>query len=135
MKDIAQVSKWTGIPMAKMLEGEIVRSYGGTLASRVVGETRTGCCSECDSPSRLASGARSTRRLVYLSRAHRCREDRAGKGGGTLFGNESDSAAGHVGVYEKHSVPPIGAPPGYVGYERRIPHRGSQAATLLRHSV
>ena len=86
-EDIAQiVSKWTGIPMAKMLEGEIgklVHMEERLRSSRGRAGTCTSCRGECDSPqSGRTSGARTTCGLIHLSRANGSWQDRVGKGVG-----------------------------------------------------
>ncbi len=80
-EDIARiVSKWTGIPVSKMLEGEVKKlvTMEDRLRQRVVGQdagSRTR--GECDPPlPRRTQRSQAPHRLVHLPRPHRSRQNR-----------------------------------------------------------
>ena len=74
-EDIARiVSKWTGIPVSRMLEGEVKKlvEMEQRLRERVVGQDAALTdCGECDSPftRRLERSATAYRQL-HFSRSH-----------------------------------------------------------------
>ena len=99
------VSKWTGIPVSRMLEGErdkLLRMEE-VLGKRVVGPGRGGQGGGgCHSP--LARGAvrsEPPQRLVHVSRADRRRQDGAlqGFGGIHVRHRRGDGAHRHVGIH------------------------------------
>jgi ATP-dependent Clp protease ATP-binding subunit ClpB len=118
------VSRWTGIPVDKMLEGEREKllKMEDELGKRVIGQE--GCGEgrlEGRAPRRAGpAGSEPADRLVPVPRPHRRRQDRADQGA-RRFLFDDDSAMVRIDMsefMEKHSVARlIGAPPGYVGYE------------------
>jgi ATP-dependent Clp protease ATP-binding subunit ClpB len=107
-EDIAQiVSRWTGIPVSRLVEGEIEKlvRMEERLTKRVVGQ---------DDAVRLVSNA--------VRRAKSGLKDPRRPIGSFLFmgptGVGKTELARALAYMEKHSVARmIGAPPGYVGYE------------------
>ncbi len=104
-EDVAKiVSKWTGIPVSKMLEGEVKKlvTMEERLEQRVVGQDDAVTARfECDSP--LARGperSAAADRLVHLPRPDRRRQDRAGAcaGGVPVRRRARDDSHRHVGV-------------------------------------
>jgi ATP-dependent Clp protease ATP-binding subunit ClpB len=124
-EDVARVvSKWTGIPVSKMLEGEVQKlvSMEDRLRLRVVGQD--------DALKHVANAVRRSR--AGLSDPHRPigsflflgptgvgKTELARALAGFLFDDERAMLRIDMSEYmEKHSVARlIGAPPGYVGYE------------------
>jgi len=124
-EDVARVvSKWTGIPVSKMLEGEVQKlvSMEGRLRLRVVGQD--------DALKHVANAVRRSR--AGLSDPHRPigsflflgptgvgKTELARALAEFLFDDERAMLRIDMSEYmEKHSVARlIGAPPGYVGYE------------------
>ena len=124
-EDIARiVSKWTGIPVSKMLEGEVKKlvTMEDRLRQRVVGQD--------EALERVANAIRRSRAglsdpkrpigsFIFLGPDRR-RQNRTGaRPGEFLFDDERALLRIDMSEYmEKHSVARlIGAPPGYVGYE------------------
>ncbi len=123
---IAQVvSRWTGVPVDKMLEGErdkLLRMEEN-LRQRVVGQEEAligGGRLRPPRPRRPA-GPQPADRLVPVPRPHRRRQDRAVQGAGGSSCSTTKQAIVRIDMseyMEKHAVARlIGAPPGYVGYE------------------
>ena len=88
-EDIAAVvSKWTGIPVEKMLEGEQSRlgQMEERLHQRVVGQDEAVERRRQRRPpgARRAAGPQPAHRLVHLPGADRRRQDRAGAGAGRV---------------------------------------------------
>ena len=124
-EDVARVvSKWTGIPVSKMLEGEVTKlvTMEDRLRLRVVGQD--------DALKHVANAVRRSR--AGLSDPHRPigsflflgptgvgKTELARALAGFLFDDERAMQRIDMSEYmEKHSVARlIGAPPGYVGYE------------------
>ena len=86
-EDIAKiVSKWTGIPVSKMLEGEVKKlvQMEERLRERVVGQDAAlTCCGECDSA--FACGIERSEAadwVVYFSWAYGRGQDGDGAGAG-----------------------------------------------------
>ncbi len=125
-EDIAQVvSKWTGIPVAKMLEGEVDRlvQMEERLGRRIIGQEKAlGSVSKRDSqePCRSA-GSGPTHRILHFSGVLRewAKTELARALAEFLFDNQKAMVRLDMSEFmEKHSVARlIGAPPGYVGYE------------------
>ncbi len=126
-EDIAKlVSKWTGIPVGRLLEGEAQKlvTMESRLRQRVVRPGQgSGARREFHSTqSRGPLRSESADRLVYFPWPNRAWEETelaralAGK---FLFDDERSIIRLDMSEYmEKHSVARmIGAPPGYVGYE------------------
>src|SRR5437870_2023818 len=108
----ATVAKWTGIPVSRLLEGEIQKlvNMEERLARRVVGQDEA--LRAVANAVRSSIGARrpqSAHRLVPLPRAHRSREDRAGARARRvpLRRRARDDPDRHVRVHGKaHGGPP-----------------------------
>ncbi len=105
-EDVAEVvSKWTGIPVSKMMEGDAERlvRMETSLARRVVGQDealRVGVRHHPAGPGRPAGGLPAAG-LVHLPRSDRRRQDRAGPGPGRFpvrFG-EGHGPSGHVRIH------------------------------------
>lgn len=124
-EDIARiVSKWTGIPVAKMLEGEIGKlvHMEERLRGRVVGQERAlAAVSNAIRRSRagLQEHARPVGSFIFLGPTGVGKTELARALADFLFDNEKAMVRLDMSEYmEKHSVARlIGAPPGYVGYE------------------
>ena len=99
------VSKWTGIPVSRMLEGErdkLLRMEE-VLGKRVVGQAGGGQSGgRCDSPlTRRIVRSESPQRLVHVSRADRRRQNGALQGAGRIHvrHRRCHGAHRHVGVH------------------------------------
>ncbi|HEV8325825.1 MAG TPA: AAA family ATPase, partial [Myxococcota bacterium] len=124
-EDVALVvSRWTGIPVAKMLEGEahkLLRMEEG-LASRVVGQ-EDALRAVANAVRRARAGLGDTARpigsFVFLGPTGVGKTELAKALAEFLFDDESHMVRLDMSEYmEKHSVSRlIGAPPGYVGYD------------------
>ena len=105
-EEIAEVvSKWTGIPVSKMLEGErdkLLRMEEA-LQQRVVGQERGGHGGvRCHPPfARRAVRSEPAQWLVPVPGSDRCRQDRADQGAGRVpvRYRRGDGAHRHVGVH------------------------------------
>ncbi|HEV2963413.1 MAG TPA: ATP-dependent chaperone ClpB [Candidatus Angelobacter sp.] len=134
-EDIAKiVSKWTGIPVAKMLEGEVKKlvRMEERLRQRVVGQ---------DVPlNRVANAIRRSRAglsdpnkpigsFIFLGPTGVGKTELARALAEFLFDDEHAMVRIDMSEYmEKHSVARlIGAPPGYVGYDE-----GGQLTEAIR---
>jgi ATP-dependent Clp protease ATP-binding subunit ClpB len=125
-QDIAAVvSKWTGIPVDKMLEGEQERllHLEDRLHARVVGQD--------DAVEAIANAVRRSRSglqdpnrpigsFIFLGPTGVGKTELARALAGFLFDDESHMVRIDMSEYmEKHAVSRlIGAPPGYVGYDQ-----------------
>ncbi len=124
-EDIAEVvAKWTGIPVAKMLESERARltKLEEELGRRVIGqETALRAVSNAVRRSRagLADPNRPTGSFIFLGPTGVGKTETARALAEFLFDDERALIRLDMSEYmEKHSVARmIGAPPGYVGYE------------------
>ena len=103
---VAQVvSRWTGVPVDKMLEGEREKllKMEEEIARRVVGQTRGGDGRLDGGPTRprRPAGPEPADRLVHVPRPHRRRQDRADQGARLLpvRRRERDGAHRHVGIH------------------------------------
>jgi len=124
-EEIAEVvSKWTGIPVAKMLEGEREKllTMEANLARRVVGQTEAiKAVSDAIRRARagLADPNRPSGSFLFLGPTGVGKTELCKALAGFLF--DTDEAMVRIDMsefMEKHSVARlIGAPPGYVGYE------------------
>jgi ATP-dependent Clp protease ATP-binding subunit ClpB len=124
-EDIARiVSKWTGIPVSKMLEGEVKKliSMEDRLRNRVVGQDAA--------LERVANAIRRSRAglsdpkrpigsFIFLGPTGVGKTELARALAEFLFDDEKSLIRIDMSEYmEKHAVSRlIGAPPGYVGYE------------------
>jgi ATP-dependent Clp protease ATP-binding subunit ClpB len=124
-EDIAEVvAKWTGIPVAKMLESDRERltRLEEELSRRVVGQqAAVQAVSDAVRRSRagLADPNRPTGSFIFLGPTGVGKTETARALAEFLFDDERAIVRLDMSEYmEKHSVARmIGAPPGYVGYE------------------
>jgi ATP-dependent Clp protease ATP-binding subunit ClpB len=125
-EDIAQVvSSWTGIPLSKMLSGELQKylDLEKVLEQRVVGQ-ETAVKAVADAIRRNKAGLSDTGRplgsFLFLGPTGVGKTELAKTLAEFLFNEEKALTRIDMSEYgEKHSVSRlIGAPPGYVGYEQ-----------------
>ncbi|MCM8806833.1 MAG: ATP-dependent chaperone ClpB [Candidatus Omnitrophica bacterium] len=124
-EDIAEiVSKWTGIPISKMLEGEVEKliHMEERLSKRVVGqEEAIRAISNAIRRSRagLSDPNRPIGSFIFLGPTGVGKTELAKALAEFLFNDENALVRIDMSEYmEKHAVSRlIGAPPGYVGYE------------------
>ncbi len=124
-EEIAEVvSKWTGIPVAKMLEGEREKllAMESNLARRVVGQTEAiKAVSDAIRRARagLADPNRPSGSFLFLGPTGVGKTETCKALAEFLFDTEEAMVRIDMSEFmEKHSVARlIGAPPGYVGYE------------------
>ncbi len=123
--DIAGVvSKWTGIPVDKMLEGEQERlvHLDDRLHERVVGQNEA-VTAIANAVRRSRAGLQDPNRpigsFIFLGPTGVGKTELARALAGYLFDDESHMVRIDMSEYmEKHAVSRlIGAPPGYVGYD------------------
>ena len=124
-EDIAQVvSKWTGIPVSKMLEGEVEKllTMEDRISKRVIGQ-REAIVAVSDAVRRARSGLQDPNRpigsFIFLGPTGVGKTETARALAEFLFDDEQAMVRIDMSEYqERHSVARlIGAPPGYVGYE------------------
>ncbi|WP_287409711.1 ATP-dependent chaperone ClpB [Oceanithermus sp.] len=124
-EDIAEVvSRWTGIPVAKLLEGEREKllRLEDELHRRVVGQDEA-IRSVADAIRRARAGLKDPNRpigsFMFLGPTGVGKTELAKTLAETLFDTEEAMIRIDMTEYmEKHSVARlIGAPPGYIGYE------------------
>ncbi|MDR1399902.1 MAG: ATP-dependent chaperone ClpB [Treponema sp.] len=124
--DIAQVvSAWTGIPVSKMLSGELQKylDLEKVLTRRVVGQERA-VSAVADAIRRnkagLSDASRPLGSFLFLGPTGVGKTELAKTLADFLFNDEKALTRIDMSEYgEKHSVSRlIGAPPGYVGYEQ-----------------
>ncbi len=124
-EDIAQVvSKWTGIPVAKMLEGEVDRllRMEEILGRRVIGQDaaiRAVAATVRRSRAGIQEAGRPIGSFIFLGPTGVGKTELARALAEFLFDDEKAMVRLDMSEYmEKHTVSRlIGAPPGYVGYE------------------
>jgi len=124
-QDIAQIiSKWTKIPISKLLEGETEKliHMEDKLKQRVVGQDEAiDKISSCIRRSRtgLSDPNRPLGSFIFVGPTGVGKTELAKSLAGFLFDDESAMIRIDMSEYmEKHSVSRlIGAPPGYVGYD------------------
>jgi len=134
-EDVAEiVSKWTGIPVAKMMEGERERltKLENELAQRVIGqEEAVGAVANAVRRSRagLQDPNRPIGSFIFLGPTGVGKTETARALAEFLFDNEHAMVRIDMSEYmEKHAVARlIGAPPGYVGFEE-----GGQLTEAIR---
>jgi ATP-dependent Clp protease ATP-binding subunit ClpB len=124
-EDIADVvSRWTGIPVAKMLEGDVARliKMEDNLRQRVVGQDQA-LRVVADTIRRARAGIQDASRplgsFIFLGPTGVGKTELARALAEFLFDDERAMVRLDMSEYmEKHTVSRlIGAPPGYVGYE------------------
>lgn len=124
-EDIAQViSKWSGIPIAKMLdsEKEKILNIEKLLAKRVIGQDKA-VLAVSNAIRRSRAGLQDPNRplgsFIFVGPTGVGKTELAKSVAEFLFDNENAMLRLDMSEYmEKHSVARlIGAPPGYVGYE------------------
>lgn len=124
-EDIAQVvSKWTGVPVSRLLEGELQKllHLEDRLAERVVGQSvalRLLADAIRRSRSGIADPARPIGSFLFLGPTGVGKTETARALAELLFNDENAMVRIDMSEYgERHSVSRlIGAPPGYVGYD------------------
>ena len=124
-EDIAEVvSKWTGVPVSRMLESEKQRltHLDEQLAKRVIGQADA-VRAVADAVRRSRAGLQDPNRpigsFIFLGPTGVGKTETARALAEFLFDNEEAMVRIDMSEYmEKHSVARlIGAPPGYIGYE------------------
>jgi ATP-dependent Clp protease ATP-binding subunit ClpB len=124
-EDIAEVvAKWTGIPVSKMLEGEVQKlvHMEDRLRERVLGQDAA-LSAVSNAIRRARAGLQDARRpmgsFIFLGPTGVGKTELARVLAEFLFDDERAMVRIDMSEYmEKHSVARlIGAPPGYVGYE------------------
>lgn len=124
-EDIAEVvSKWTGVPVSRMLEGEVQKllKMEGLLTERVVGQERA-VQAVSDAIRRARAGVSDPNRpmgsFIFLGPTGVGKTELARALAHFLFNDERAMLRFDMSEYmEKHTVSRlVGAPPGYVGYE------------------
>jgi ATP-dependent Clp protease ATP-binding subunit ClpB len=124
-EDIAKVvSRWTGIPVEKMLEGEIekLKHMEGRLGLRVIGQDHA-LKIVSDAVRRARAGLKDPDRpigsFIFMGPTGVGKTELGRALAEFLFDDEHAMVRIDMSEYmEKHSVSRlIGAPPGYVGYE------------------
>ncbi len=124
-EDIAEVvAKWTGIPVSKMLEGDLEKllNMEGRIAQRVIGQSEA-IRAVADAVRRARSGLQDPNRpigsFIFLGPTGVGKTELARALAEFLFDDEQAMVRVDMSEYmERHSVSRlIGAPPGYVGYE------------------
>ncbi|MDE2636545.1 MAG: ATP-dependent chaperone ClpB [Chloroflexota bacterium] len=120
----AIVSRWTGIPLARMLEGEIEKllQMEARLQERVVGQddaVRAVSAAVRRSRAGLQDPKRPVGTFLFLGPTGVGKTEMARSLAQFLFDDEGAMVRIDMSEYgEKHSIARlIGAPPGYVGYE------------------
>lgn len=135
-EDIAEViSKWTGIPVARMLESEREKlmRLEDELHRRVVGQDEA-IAAVADAVRRSRAGLQDEKKpvgsFIFLGTTGVGKTELARALAEFLFNNENLMTRIDMSEYqERHSVSRlIGAPPGYIGYEE-----GGQLTETVRH--
>ena len=124
-EDVAHVvAKWTGIPVSKMLEGEMQKlvTMEGRLARRVIGQDEA-LTAVANAVRRARAGLQDPHRpvgsFIFLGPTGVGKTETARALAEFLFDDERAMIRLDMSEYmEKHAVARmIGAPPGYIGYE------------------
>jgi len=134
-EDIADVvSKWTGVPVSKLLQGEMQKllTMEDFLEHRVVGQTealRAVSDAVRRSRSGLADPNRPVGSFLFLGPTGVGKTETARALAEFLFNDEKAMIRIDMSEYgERHSIARlIGAPPGYIGYEE-----GGQLTEVVR---
>jgi ATP-dependent Clp protease ATP-binding subunit ClpB len=135
-EDIAAiVSKWTGIPVSRMLESEKEKllRLEEELHKRVVGQDEA-IIAVADAVRRSRAGLQDQKRpvgsFIFIGTTGVGKTELARALAGFLFNDENLMTRIDMSEYqERHSVSRlIGAPPGYVGYDE-----GGQLTEAVRH--
>lgn len=125
VEEIAEVvSKWTGIPVSKMVESEVSKllRLEDELGKRVVGQEEA-ISAISDAVRRSRAGLQDARRpigsFIFLGTTGVGKTELAKALAEFLFNDENAMTRIDMSEYqEKHSVSRlVGAPPGYVGYD------------------
>src|SRR5437660_1977710 len=134
-EDVAEiVSRWTGIPVAKMMEGERERltKLETELARRVIGQDEA-VSAVANAVRRSRAGLQDPNRpigsFIFLGPTGVGKTETARALAEFLFDNEQAMVRIDMSEYmEKHAVARlIGAPPGYIGFEE-----GGQLTEAIR---
>jgi ATP-dependent Clp protease ATP-binding subunit ClpB len=134
-EDVAQVvAKWTGIPVSKMLEGEMQKlvTMEERLSKRVIGQEEA-LKAVADAVRRARAGLQDPNRpvgsFIFLGPTGVGKTETARALAEFLFDDEHAMIRLDMSEYmEKHAVARmIGAPPGYIGYEE-----GGQLTEAIR---
>jgi ATP-dependent Clp protease ATP-binding subunit ClpB len=124
-EDVAEVvAKWTGIPVSKMLEGEMQKlvTMEQRLSERVIGQEEA-LAAVANAVRRARAGLQDPNRpigsFIFLGPTGVGKTETARALAEFLFDDERSMVRLDMSEYmEKHAVARmIGAPPGYVGYE------------------
>ena len=135
-EDIAAiVSKWTGIPLSRMLESEKEKLLGleKELHKSVVGQDEA-ISAVADAVRRSRAGLQDQKKplgsFIFIGTTGVGKTELARALAGLLFNDENMLTRIDMSEYqERHSVSRlIGAPPGYVGYDE-----GGQLTEAVRH--
>jgi len=120
----AIVSRWTGIPVARLVEGDRQKllRLGETLHQRVIGQDE-GVQAVVDAVFRARAGIKDPRRpigsFIFLGPTGVGKTELARSLAEALFDSEENVVRIDMSEYmEKHSVSRlVGAPPGYIGHD------------------
>jgi len=124
-EDVAEVvAKWTGIPVSRMLEGEVDKllKMEERIGKRVIGQPEA-IVAVADAVRRARSGLQDPNRpvgsFIFMGPTGVGKTELARALAEFLFDDEQAMVRVDMSEYmERHSVARlIGAPPGYVGYE------------------
>jgi len=124
-EDVAEVvAKWTGVPVSKMLEGEMQKLVGmeDNLRKRVIGQEEA-LSAVANAVRRARAGLQDANRpvgsFIFLGPTGVGKTETARALAEFLFDDERAMIRLDMSEYmEKHAVARmIGAPPGYVGYD------------------
>jgi ATP-dependent Clp protease ATP-binding subunit ClpB len=124
-EDVAEVvAKWTGVPVSRMLEGEMQKlvTMEDRLANRVIGQEEA-LAAVANAVRRARAGLQDPNRpigsFIFLGPTGVGKTETARALAEFLFDDERAMVRLDMSEYmEKHAVARmIGAPPGYVGYE------------------
>jgi len=135
-EDVAEiVSKWTGIPASRMMEGEVQKllHMEERLRQRVVGQDEA-IAAVANAVRRARAGLQDPNRpigsFIFLGPTGVGKTELARALANFLFDDDQAMVRLDMSEYmEKHTVARlIGAPPGYVGYEE-----GGQLTEAIRH--